>query len=176
LDAIKHDLLKAVDPSTRRKPFVNPKNPLVYHADCEYDPLRNDGEPGAAIQDLNDRTQIVKIGNNYLKSTFLGFKPTGEVHRVEMDELPQSIIDALSEANRLEELERREREFQDRLNRPLRINRDKKNNKNDRSLSPIDMRYSKSPIIVSEYQPNDNDTSNFSVAARRTPGDYYKYY
>jgi hypothetical protein len=71
--------------------------PQYYHMNCEYDPLRNDnlGPNVASTQPQNDDTKEVNIDGAVMKSTFVGFTPTGQVERLPREELPSSLLTAM---------------------------------------------------------------------------------
>lgn len=95
LDSVKTNLLNLVND----KPVGD--EPLYYHQNCEYDPLRNLNENQQAKElpsNLNE-TKEYEIGGKKIKSTFVGFTPSGELERLSMEDLPQNILDALKKAD-----------------------------------------------------------------------------
>jgi hypothetical protein len=98
LDSVKTDLLNLVNDSPVGE------EPLYYHKDCEYDPLRELNEQqanqaqDANLPGLND-TREFEVGGKKIKSTFVGFRPTGEVERLSYEDLPKSVLDALKKAD-----------------------------------------------------------------------------
>jgi len=102
IDALKRDLVR-----TLTQPKVTGTNaPSYHHFNCEYDDLRAQEGLGKHGHKRANETTQVDIGGVVLKSTFLNFLPTG-VQKVNVEDLPPSVIRASMHADELERTLRR---------------------------------------------------------------------
>jgi hypothetical protein len=94
VDAIRRDLFKKMIDKEN-----NDDNTVYYHPDCKYDPLRH-----ADVKDSNDlyETKQFDIAGEVIKSTFVGFTPTGQVEKIDPSELPQPVVQTVKFADDLD--------------------------------------------------------------------------
>jgi len=94
VDAIRRDLFKKIIDKDN-----NDDNTVYYHPDCKYDPLRQADSKNA--NDLYETKQF-DIGGEVIKSTFVGFTPTGQVEKINPSELPQPVVQTVKFADELD--------------------------------------------------------------------------
>jgi len=105
IDTIRNDLNLSVNTSTSNN------NSVFFHPNCEYDPLRSvenvETIQGRSVDQENrpiksDETHQIQVGGKEIKSTFIGFQPTGQVEQLKYEELPQDVRRALQQIPQLE--------------------------------------------------------------------------
>lgn len=108
IDSIRKDLNLTVNKNNSNN------NSVFYHTNCEYDPLRNveniENIQGRSVDNpdnnrpiKSNETHQIQVGGKEIKSTFIGFKPTGQVEQLKYEELPQDVRRALQQIPQLEQ-------------------------------------------------------------------------
>jgi len=108
IDSIRKDLNLTVNKNDSNN------NSVFYHTNCEYDPLRNveniENIQGRSVDNpdnnrpiKSNETHQIQVGGKEIKSTFIGFKPTGQVEQLKYEELPQDVRRALQQIPQLEQ-------------------------------------------------------------------------
>lgn len=116
VETIRNEIIKSVDPNAVLPNVNNNKNSVFYHKNCEYDPLRNMennenlnsmgrsvDQENKAIAKQSNETHEIRVGGRQIKSTFIGFKPTGQVEQLKYEDLPQDVRRALQQMPQLEQ-------------------------------------------------------------------------
>lgn len=105
VDSIKRDLVNTLIPGSPAL-SVRTDHSQFYHQHCEYDPLRSENTfPSKATSSADEiyNTKEIEIDGVPIKSTFVSFSPTGHVERVEVEDLPPSVLEAMKEADAYEQ-------------------------------------------------------------------------
>lgn len=112
VDSVKNELLMSLSPHSPVSVAGSEHNSF-YHANCEYDSLRYDN-----ITSLNSRnseqlyeTKEVEIDGILLKSTFVSLTPSGNIERLEPEDLTPTLINAIKQADQYEEQKQLEKRF-----------------------------------------------------------------
>ena len=88
ISAVRVDLLNLV--GSGNGTGMPADQPVFYHRGCEYDPLRGDETHTGELADA--ATGQYEVGGHVIKSTFIGFTATGEVEKVDANELPDALL------------------------------------------------------------------------------------
>ena len=82
------------------------KTDTFYHMNCEYDPLRTEDNLSSSSMSFSlsgDDTHQIEINNAIVKSTFIGYNPTGRVERLSYKDLPPELVKAAQQAPQLQQ-------------------------------------------------------------------------
>jgi hypothetical protein len=112
VDSVKNELLMSLSPHSPVSAAGSEHNSF-YHANCEYDSLRYDN-----ITSINSRnseqlyeTKEVEIDGILLKSTFVSLTPSGDVERLDPEDLTPNLMNAIKQADQYEEQKQLEKRF-----------------------------------------------------------------
>lgn len=109
IDTVRNSLFKTSTPVVDSN-VNNKENSVFFHKNCEYDPLRNIDNEGNVIEPSEENrpnksndTHEIQINGQNIKSTFIGFKPTGQVEQLKYEDLPVDVRRALQQMPKLEQ-------------------------------------------------------------------------